>query len=290
MNSKAIRKQLLAAVAMVLVAAVALGSSTYAWFVQSGEVTATGMNVNVQSTGGLLIKFAGEGDAWGVTATATPSTNVNLKPASTADMATWCTATAAAANDEAMEDGTIAPVTVGTGENLSNEYVLKRTFYIRATGNSDSGTKGLYVKEVNVTGKGTAGAVAQEHNMALRVGIVATSTAGNATFIMAPVQVGSTSKTDGYTVYKATGDEAPYTKATAGTVTLKNPDDDAVILGSTVPVPGNADNNYVSVSIFVWYEGEDAHLFSDNIKANENLSISLTFASNTTSSTGGTVT
>ena len=41
MNSKAIRKQLLAAVAMVLVAAVALGSSTYAWFVSNNSVTAT---------------------------------------------------------------------------------------------------------------------------------------------------------------------------------------------------------------------------------------------------------
>ena len=49
MNSKAIKKQLLAAVAMVLVAAVALGSSTYAWFVASGTVTAEGMKVQARA-------------------------------------------------------------------------------------------------------------------------------------------------------------------------------------------------------------------------------------------------
>ena len=55
MNSKAIRKQLLAAVAMVLVAAVALGSSTYAWFANNNKVTATGMTVNAQAEGSLLV-------------------------------------------------------------------------------------------------------------------------------------------------------------------------------------------------------------------------------------------
>ena len=38
---KALKKQLGAAVAMVCVAAVALGSSTYAWFVTNNKVDAT---------------------------------------------------------------------------------------------------------------------------------------------------------------------------------------------------------------------------------------------------------
>ena len=293
MNSKAIKRQLLAAIAMVLVAAIALGSSTYAWFVASGEVTATGMNVNVVSSGGLLIKYTGSGDGWGVIATATPSGNVDLKPASTADMTTWCTATASLPTGFGMNEGTIAPV-AGTSEaNFSGSYFIKRTFQIRATGNADNGTKGLFVKEVQVTGKGAEGAVGQELNMALRVGIHATygsgASATDVNFIMAPVQVGSTAKTDGYTVYKATGDAPPYTKETAGTVTLKTPSSDAIIVPSTDPVPGNSDDNVVNVEIFIWYEGEDRHLYSDNVHANENLSVSLVFATNSTSATGGTV-
>ena len=38
---KALKKQMAAAVAMVCVAAVALGSSTYAWFVSNNTVKAT---------------------------------------------------------------------------------------------------------------------------------------------------------------------------------------------------------------------------------------------------------
>ena len=38
---KSLKKQLAAAIAMVMVAAVALGASTYAWFVSNNKVTAT---------------------------------------------------------------------------------------------------------------------------------------------------------------------------------------------------------------------------------------------------------
>lgn len=55
MNSKAIRKQLLAAVAMVLVAAVALGSSTYAWFAANRTVSATGMQATATTSSSLVI-------------------------------------------------------------------------------------------------------------------------------------------------------------------------------------------------------------------------------------------
>ena len=55
MNSKAIRKQLFAAVAMVLVAAVALGSSTYAWFANNNKVTANGMQISAATEGSQLI-------------------------------------------------------------------------------------------------------------------------------------------------------------------------------------------------------------------------------------------
>lgn len=40
---------------MVLVAAIALGSSTYAWFASNNKVTATGMSVSAQTEGSLLV-------------------------------------------------------------------------------------------------------------------------------------------------------------------------------------------------------------------------------------------
>jgi len=55
MTVKSLRKQLAAAIAMTLVATVALGSSTYAWFAINSNVTATGMNVTAQVQNNLFI-------------------------------------------------------------------------------------------------------------------------------------------------------------------------------------------------------------------------------------------
>ena len=49
METKALKKQLGAAIAMVLVAAIALGAATFAWFVNNNAVTATGANVSTSS-------------------------------------------------------------------------------------------------------------------------------------------------------------------------------------------------------------------------------------------------
>ena len=52
---KALKKQLAAAIAMVCVAAVALGSSTYAWFVSNNNVKATTTNISAQSNSAYLV-------------------------------------------------------------------------------------------------------------------------------------------------------------------------------------------------------------------------------------------
>ena len=51
---KALKKQLGAAVAMVCVAAVALGSSTYAWFVTNNKVDATSSSISAQSNAAFM--------------------------------------------------------------------------------------------------------------------------------------------------------------------------------------------------------------------------------------------
>jgi|GEM_PF-537859 len=55
MSTKALRKELLAAIAMVIVAAIALSGSTYAWFAVNNIVTATGMTVKTQVSNNLFI-------------------------------------------------------------------------------------------------------------------------------------------------------------------------------------------------------------------------------------------
>ena len=58
---KTLKKQLGAAIAMVCVAAVALGSSTYAWFVSNNQVTATTSTISAQSNAPFL-KIANTAD------------------------------------------------------------------------------------------------------------------------------------------------------------------------------------------------------------------------------------
>lgn len=55
MSTKSLKTQLLAAVAMCLVAVIALGSSTFAWFAANNKVTATDMTVTAKSNSQYLI-------------------------------------------------------------------------------------------------------------------------------------------------------------------------------------------------------------------------------------------
>jgi hypothetical protein len=83
MKVKSLQKQLMAAIAMVLVAAIALSSATYAWFVNNAQVTATNVNVQAATAYSLLISHKNGNDAaWGTT-TALTKELTTLTPVST---------------------------------------------------------------------------------------------------------------------------------------------------------------------------------------------------------------
>lgn len=275
MNSKAIRKQLLAAVAMVLVAAVALGSSTYAWFVQGGTVKATGMKVNLQSEGGLLIRYKDSG-GWGVTATATTTTAQakTLTPVSTKTMATWSFAEAAGTGAATAQQATRKAVTndIFTGGDVTkyianNNYVLMEDFYIRSANPSKVGN-GLKVPQIEVT---TANKLI---STSLRVGVLVKGTTDKP-FIYGPVTVtGSDNKSNSATqAYKFYTDAADQTGAD---VELSNASTLILDAGTKIPATGDP----VHVQIFIWYEGEDTNCYTDVLDT-EDLSITVQFEANT---------
>lgn len=80
MSTKALKQQLIAAIAMVLVAAVALSSATYAWFVNNATVTATGAEVTASTAYSLLISKE-NGTDWQTTKAL--AANSGLTPVST---------------------------------------------------------------------------------------------------------------------------------------------------------------------------------------------------------------
>lgn len=67
MTVKQLKRQLLAAVCAVVMAAAALGSSTYAWYVNNAQVTATNVSVSSVTSYSLLIKRAVDGSVYSTT-------------------------------------------------------------------------------------------------------------------------------------------------------------------------------------------------------------------------------
>lgn len=274
MNSKAIKKQLLAAVAMVLVAAVALGSSTYAWFVASGTVTAEGMKVQARAEGGLAIRWAGEtSELWATSASAKMETAQKLLPASTADLAKWTYAKALDASKSDADTKSYADVTklVYGGESgafKTNDYVVMQPFEVRSTSESKL-AKGLYVSGVTVDRTQN-----KDLDPALRVGVRMVSASGDVTakYIYAPI--------DGHSDSYSWKDASNGNNATD--VALEPIGDGtngkSQLASSTTPIPFDK-GQAVKVQVFIWYEGEDATLFSNNYAAND-LNVTVAFTSN----------
>lgn len=163
---KALKKQLVAAIAMVLVAAVALASSTYAWFVSNNKVTAKTTSISAQSNSAYLLIEAGKKTTADSTtaATGTEQTtgeDTKLYPAQWAkNFAEDKTATgekvyqfesAYAEKKDVATEKTGTRFAVGTpAEAVTADYALLNTFYV-GTGTYDGEFENLRVSNMEVT-------------------------------------------------------------------------------------------------------------------------------------------
>lgn len=254
MNSKAIRKQLLAAVAMVLVAAVALGSSTYAWFAANNQVKANMASIKAISDAAFLeiSKTAttteqGDGEnrttvtnvTWNNLTTVEISSGDNSKellPARyKADSATMFeTAFASAPTASTMLAGSAKDITAET----LNKYVWKETVYIRAQSGSfnNLSVSALAVEKVtDDSGLISAGRILAK--------------CGD------KVQVWKSG--DSKATAKVAGDEYLYTGASASDYITTD--------------------KYVTVDLYFYYDGDDANVYTNNITGLKAIKSSITF-------------
>jgi hypothetical protein len=144
MTTKALRKQLVAAIAMVLVAAVALGSSTYAWFSLNTEVSAEGMQVKAVAEQGILInEIATANDTnWDNQALAGQNAPVSLRATSTANTGTWYVAFSKLSDNSASAaSGTASANLTDTG------YTALGTSPFTTTTNTVTATAGSKAQE-----------------------------------------------------------------------------------------------------------------------------------------------
>ena len=139
MNVKTLKKQLAAAIAMVLVAAIALGSSTYAWFVNNAQVTATNVNVTATTAYSLQIKKGSTG-SYGTTTGLNGA--VTLKPVSTVG--------ALATQDKTLSKNTATEGSTSTAVGIGDDTTVKKNDMVFFTSDEwNSNAEVVTFKEVS---------------------------------------------------------------------------------------------------------------------------------------------
>ena len=167
MDTKALKKQMGAAIAMVLVAAVALGSATFAWFVTNSKVDATTSTISAQSNAAFMTIANGVSGAKDVddTSVATEVTTKPLFPATYGEetgsvKGTWMTGFGKDL-DHGDLSGTLVEckdpkgtATAGTtAAALAGDYILQQDYNISSKGQN---LTGLQVSEVKVAKDSTS--------------------------------------------------------------------------------------------------------------------------------------
>lgn len=273
---KALKKQMAAAVAMVLVAAIALGSSTYAWFAANNNVKAEKMSViasadvefleiqnsNVNFTGGTIAVDA---------TNAGNKTDLDLKPVTpftVADLTasgsenTALLAKSATDTAEGYGDGFIWTwTTAGTGTAAakgatatwtradfsgSDEFYLLNNFKFRTTVAGVTTDK-LYASTVDVTGL-----VSDALDEAVRILIVGAKG-------MQMYDVGESS----WTYFDKDGNKVEKTSFEGLIDTVEYQD-----------VSGEDQ----AIQVFTYYEGDDAKLFTANLNSMAGVTVGITFS------------
>ena len=247
---------------MVLVAGIALGSSTYAWFASNNKVTATGMEVQAQAEGGIEIAYTKSTETtatYQTSATAGVTTAAALAPTSTLDTSAWYHASAQTANASTAKDDTRKTLTL-------NETAMSAPSNYGSLGGDD--TVSYYMVQ-NFNIRSTTPSALADMSKALRVAIKL----GTKVLIYNPTSdTASTYEVySGYTAGAATK---------AGTVNCIGKDT-ATLLADTatteIPAKGTTNNGGVDVQVYVYFEGEDTNLYTDAFKA-EGLKVTVNFS------------
>lgn len=147
---KALKKQMAAAVAMVCVAGVALGSSTYAWFVTNNKVDATTTNISAQSNAAFMTIENGDKGASASDKTSVSTKlgkNTKLYPATFGEESGATKGKFMTGYGTDLDNGTLKSelkLVSGTGtpdEANTEKYALKEQFNISSKGQNLSDLK-----------------------------------------------------------------------------------------------------------------------------------------------------
>ena len=235
-------------VAMVCVAAVALGSSTYAWFVSNNTVKATTSKISAQSNAPFLkidktaitagsktsISYADEADVKLYPAQVVK--NADNKPLFKSAYASASTAPTELAKSR-YDVGDAATAVAG-------EFAIKKSFKIGTADEKAGSFKDLKVAGVELTSKGTDGL-----EDALSVLVVCG---------------------DNWAVYKKSADGTVLTEYKDKVSAAGNNTDG--VLADTI-----AANSSVDVDVYVFYDGSETNVYTDNLDKLTAIGATVTF-------------
>ncbi len=239
---KSLKKQLGAAVAMVCVAAVALGSSTYAWFVTNNKVDATTTNISAQSNAAFMTITNGASGASAVdttSATTKISGPVKLYPATFGE----------------QEGSTKGTFMTGYGTDLNNATLKGNLTTVGTTGTPDEADTNTFAKkeQFNISSKG-------QNLSDLKVDSIEGAAAiTNGQLLETAYRVLITnSDASKWVVYGLNTAKSAYEiKLSSET------DDSAPVLGSVT-----AGQDTV-VNVYLFYEGSDTNIHTKNLQENK---------------------
>lgn len=270
MDTKALKKQMGAAIAMVLVAAVALGSATFAWFVSNNKVEATTASVTAQSNAPFLkIGKATDATLTETTATQVAGTDdkVELYPSQWNHVIAGGTyqfesAYASNADKPDMLNGSRFAVG-GVDAEHRRDYALKQSFNIGTTDEKAGSFQNLKVASVTVN----AGADSEGLKSAICV------------LVKCGEQWGVYKMTDNGTELTTYGDKTTIVNNLTGS-------DDSVTDALVAKIDAGRS---VNVDVYVFYDGSASTVFSDNLANLKNCGVTVAFTATPVNTDGGVV-
>lgn len=239
-NTKFRKRALLSSVAMLLVALVALGSATFAWFTQSTTATASGINVSTSKASELQISKTNLN--WGTTVNY--NTTSVFQPASSINGANWFTAEAGARDNYAKKDGT--NFVALTAANKSG-YVFEETLNVRNNGEAD-------VNNVTISFNLAETAVTTGKNY-VRVALVPITVADPSEQTLTAAT--PTAANFQANVYDVDGAEYNAVSSTTAAATAITPKTTYSVSIGTLNAKNGATIDARYYKLYVWFEGQD---------------------------------
>lgn len=271
METKALKRQMGAAIAMVLVAAIALAASTYAWFVSNNQVKATTASVSAQSNAPFLKIAKTGGDLTDTMATqvAGDGVNTNLYPSQWANEVTTGTYQFESAYGKSESEATILNgsrfAVGGVDAEARPKYALKQSFDIGTTEANAGSFKDLKVSSVSVN--------------------AGDNSAGLKDALCILVKCG-----DQWAVYKADNAKGELLTqyGTEGNTEARTAITNKVLANNALADTIGA-NSKVTVDVYVFYDGSASTVFTDNQASLNNCGVTVTFSATPVNTEGAEI-